>query len=146
MNVEHYAEKGRSGGGTMTYIINFICVFHLLIWNKLTNLNKINSLLLGSFSVGVFFWNIFLNIDSTLSLRFSSFFMLGVILLVPQYKYAFKLEYRQFARQISLLFFLLVYIAYFYVNINGYLQNKERMSNLPYQTIFYHTDYSNYIY
>lgn len=146
MNIENYAEKARDGGGTMTYILNFLCVFHLIIWNKLSPLNKNNHIYLGAFSVGVFFWNIFLHVDSTLSLRFSSFFMIFIIFLVPQYKYAFHVKYRKMISQLSLSFFILVFIAYFYININGYMQNRERMSNLPYQTIFYHRDYSNYLY
>lgn len=144
--VENYAEYARSEGGTMTYIINGLCVFQFLIWNKLTKLNPDNGRYLALFSIGGCIWNIFLPIDSTLALRLSSFFQIFIIFLVPQYKYLFKTKNLRFVSLCSYGFFFLLFLSYFVINANAYLKQPERMSNLPYQTIFYHKDYSNYVY
>lgn len=145
--VENYAEYARSEGGMMTYIINGLCIFHFVIWNKLVKLNSDNGKFLSLFSIGGCIWNIFLPVDSTIALRLSSFFQIFIIFLVPQYKYIFKaIEKRKFVSLCSYGFFLVLFLSYFIINANAYLKKPERMSNLPYQTIFYHKDYSNYLY
>lgn len=144
--VEHYAETARSEGGTMTFIINGLCIFHFFVWKKLARLNPTNEKYLVFFSIGGCLWNIFLPIDSTLALRLSSFFQIFIIFLVPQYKYAVSSVYKKTAAICSYGFFVLLFAAYFYINVASYLQKPDRMSNLPYQTIFFHKDYSNYVY
>jgi len=144
--VEHYAEFARDEGGTMTYIINCLCVFHFFVWKKLSRLNPANEKYLVFFSIGGCIWNIFLPIDSTLALRLSSFFQIFIIFLVPQYKYTVSLAYKRTVALCSYGFFVLLFASYFYINVSSYLKKPDRMSNLPYQTIFYHKDYSNYIY
>lgn len=145
-NVEHYADTARSGGGTMTYIVNAIAIFNFVIWKKLEETNHINSKFLTLSCAGVCLWNVFLHVDSTIALRLGSFFLIYIIFLVPQYKYAFKIKYRKLASVCVYGFFLVLFMSSFYLSISSYLKNSERMGNLPYQTIFFHTDYSNYIY
>lgn len=144
--LEHYAEQARSGGGSMTYIINALCVFNFIIWGRLTKLNPINSMYLAMFNLGGCLWNIFLPVDSTIALRLSSFFQIFIIFIVPQYKYVVRPKFRQITGLCSYSFFIFLFLSYFYINVNAYLSKPERMSCIPYQTVFFHTDYSNYGY
>ena len=145
-DVERYAEHGRSEGGMMTYIINGLTIVNFAFWNKLVTFDKRNSIYLSLFNVGTFIWNVFLGVDSTIALRLSSFLQIFIILLVPCYAKACELKYRKFVRVSSYYFFFFFFVSSFVINIYAYLQKPDRMSNLPYQTIFYYTDYTNYVY
>lgn len=145
-NVEHYANAGRSEGGSMTIIINFITIVNFLLWTKLESFDPANSKYLALFSLGTILWNIFLGVDSTIALRLSSFFHIFIILLVPQYYYVVSEQYSMWIQRGVYSFFVLLFASYFAINIRSYLSNPERMSNIPYQTIFWHRDYSNYLY
>ena len=145
-DVERYAEHARSEGGTMTYIINGLNIYNFIVWDRMCKMSKLNSKYLLFTNFGCCIWNIFLPIDSTLALRLSSFFVIYIIFLVPQYKYLYSFNSRKFVGHCSYCFFLLLFISYFLININAYLKKPDKMSNLPYQTIFYHKDYSNYVF
>ena len=145
-DVEKYTEVGRAEGGTMNYIVNGLNIINFLLWSQLSAKDKNNSLYLCLFNIGVCLWNAFLAIDSTISLRLSSFFMIFIIFLVPQYKTIFVGKNQLFVNRMVYLFFLILFSSYFYINVSAYLDNPERMSNIPYQTVFYHTDYDNYVY
>lgn len=145
-DVEHYADAARSGGGTMTYVINALAIFNFIIWKKLEGVNPDNCKYLTLFCAGACLWNVFLSVDSTIALRLGSFFMIYIIFLVPQYKYAFENNHRRLVSTCSYCFFLFLFMSYFYINVSSYLKTPDRMSTLPYQTIFIHTDYSNYMY
>lgn len=145
-SVEGYLEFGRQEGGTMTLIVNFLTIFHFFIWDKMVKFNSDNLKKLCCFNVGACLWNIMLPIDSTLALRLSTFFLMFLIFIVPQYKYIFSVRYRKLVGLMSYSFFVVLFLSYFLINISAYLKVPERMSNLPYQTIFFHKDYSNYLY
>lgn len=145
-NIEHYASTGRSEGGSMTFIINFITIVNFVLWHRLENVDSVNSKYLAYFNLGTIMWNVFIGVDSTIALRLSSFFQIFIILLVPQYCYAVNERYSMWVNRGAYSFFLLLFASYFYINISSYLSNPERMSNLPYQTIFWHKDYNNYQY
>lgn len=144
--VERYTDYAKSGGGSMTYIINGICVFNLVFWNRMISYNSDNFRYLTLYNIGGCIWNIFLPLDSTLALRLSSYFLIFIIFICPQYKYAFSIKHRNMVNYYSLSFFFILFLSYFIINANAYLQKPERMSNVPYQTIFYFKDYSNYKY
>lgn len=144
--VEHYAEYARSEGGSMKYILNFLCIYNFILWNKMIKFNPDNRRFLTLFTLGGCIWNLFLPIDSTLALRLSSYFLIFIIFLVPQYKYVFPKKDKHFVNYCSYSFFLVLFLSYFVINANAYLKRPERMSNIPYQTIFYYRDYSNYMY
>lgn len=145
-NVEDYADVARSGGRTMTYIVNAITIFNFAIWRKLEEIDHINCKFLTLYCAGACLWNVFLPVDSTIALRLGSFFIIYIIFLAPQYMYAFGNKNRQLVSMFSYYFFLILFVSYFYINVSSYLKTPDRMSNLPYQTVFFHTDYSNYIY
>lgn len=145
-DVEKYSEVGRSEGGSMKLIVNAINIVNFILWGFLSKLNNKNALYLGFFNVGVCLWNAFIGIDSTISLRLSSFFMIFIIFIAPQYKESIPQSYKLLVGRITFLFFVALFASYFAINVRAYLENPERMSNIPYQTIFYHTDYDNYVY
>lgn len=144
--VEHYADTARSEGGTMTFIVNGLCIFNFFVWNNMVKPNRLNGKLLTFVNIGGCLWNIFLPVDSTLALRFSSFFLIFIIFIVPQYKCLCHKRVKAFVNYCSMCFFVVLYLSYFIINANAYLNKPERMSNLPYQTIFLHKDYTNYLY
>jgi hypothetical protein len=145
-SVLHYADTGGSGGGSMTIIINFIAIVNFLLWQRLEEVDSRNGIYLAFFNLGTIFWNVFIGVDSTIALRMASFFQIFIILLVPQYCYAFSERYSAWVNRAAYSFFLLLFASYFFINVNAYLKDPDRMSNLPYQTIFWHKDYSNYVY
>ena len=145
-NIEHYADAGASGGGSMTIIVNFIAVINFLLWKRLVKLDSANTNYLAFFNLGTILWNVFIGVDSTIALRLSSFFQIFIILLVPQYCYAVDDRYSKWVHRGAYSFFLLLFVSYFVINIRSYLSDPDRMSNIPYQTVFYHKDYSNYLY
>lgn len=145
-SVLHYADTGGSGGGSMTIIINFIAIVNFLLWQRLEEVDSRNGIYLAFFNLGTIFWNVFIGVDSTIALRMASFFQIFIILLVPQYCYAFSERYSAWVNRAAYSFFLLLFASYFFINVNAYLKDPDRMSNLPYQTIFSHKDYSNYVY
>lgn len=143
--IEHYAEASATGGGLMTYIINAIAIINFLFWRRLVEYDPRNSVYLGLVNVGVFMWNLFLIVDSTIALRLSSFFVLFDIFLIPQYGQVVSEKLSVFVDRSVYIFFLLLFMSSFVVSIRSY-DGTDRMSNLPYQTVFYHTDYYNYLY
>ena len=145
-SVVHYADEGRSGGGSMTIIINFIAIVNLLLWKRLEEVDSRNAIYLAFFNIGTMFWNVFIGVDSTIALRMASYFQIFIILLVPQYCYAVNERYSTWVNRGAYSFFLLLFATYFFINVSSYLKEPDRMSNLPYQTIFWHKDYTNYIY
>ena len=146
-NAEHYiVDKNTSGGGTMTIIMNTMAIVHFLLWNRLSAIDKKYQFLLGLFNVGVCVWNVFLPLDSTIASRLGIFFVQVMLFLVPAYSLAVRRKYALLVRQLSICFFVVLFISYFYINVSGYKKDpSSRMSSIPYQTIIYHKDYSNYI-
>ena len=145
-SAERYIDiKTTSGGGTMTLVLNLIAILNIIWWNRIARRGGRYKYLLGVYNVGICIWNIFLRIDFTLASRLSTFFIQSLIILVPTYSIAVRRKYSRLVRQLSLGFFIVLYLSYFYINITGYQRDpSNRMSTIPYQTIFYHKDYSNY--
>lgn len=102
-------------------------------------------LLLNIVNCGVVLWNLFA-FEGTLRLRLSSYFLIFSIILLPNYFYLWGKKYYQLSRQVVTSFFIILFIASFYINISNYIKRNDRMSYFPYQTIFYYKDYMNYLY
>lgn len=144
---EHYIDvKQTEGGRTMTYIINGLNILNLIFWKRLSSQGKNLPFLLGLFNVGACVSNIFLSLDSTIANRLSLFFIQTIILIIPYYQFIVNKRNRVRVKIYSLTFFIILFISYFYINITAYLKNpSDRMSCIPYQTVFNHKDYSNYV-
>ena len=130
--------------GLMSIIVFFIGFINLLFWKKLISINNQNSDYLRLINLGVFFWGLF-SFNVTLSLRISSYFLIFILLLVPSFIPLFKKKVA--ARSMIILFLSVYFASSFYVNIKGYTPSpSDRISYLPYQTVFYYKDYQNYKY
>ena len=141
---EHYMnDKHATDGGSMTIIINVLAISNLLLWSKISKLGKKYSQYLSMCNIGACLWNIFLPIDSNMANRFCVTFMGPIILLVPAYELGVSIRYRILVRHLIYSFFLLLFISYFYINVDGFIKKGGRMSDIPYQTIFFHIDYYN---
>lgn len=144
VKISNYALNGKVGAGdTMAILINCLGIFSLFYWKTLEKLGPYNYLWLLYCMFGVIFWNCF-GFEGTLRLRISSFFLVYLILLLPSFKYVFKRISPSQMKSILTLFLLVVYMASFYININGHLKDLSKMSFLPYQTVFTKVEYTQY--
>lgn len=144
IKISNYAINGKVGAGaTMAILINCIGVLSLVYWKRLEKLGRYNYLWLVYVMFGVIFWNCF-GFEGTLRLRISSFFLIYLILLLPSFKYVFKRISHIQMKGILTLFLLVVFMASFYININGHLKDLSKMSFLPYQTVLNRVEYTQY--
>ncbi len=144
LKISNYAINGKIGAGaTMAILINCLGILSLFYWKRLEKLGSYNYLWLLYGMFGVIFWNCF-GFEGTLRLRISSFFLVYFILLLPSFKYVFKRISPINMKSMLTLFLLVVFIASFYININGHLNDLSKMSFLPYQTVFSKVEYMQY--
>lgn len=141
-----YVDGKSSGGGMMKWAINFIGLFFLLQWDRISIKRKENAKLLTIVIVGVSLWNLFYGINNTLAIRFSVSYMLFLILLVPELLYCYERISRKMIMTMIITFFFMFSASSFYINIVGNLANNGKMSQLPYLTIFNPIDYNNIVY
>lgn len=144
-NAQHYIDTAsdRSGGGLMTFIVNGICILNFVFWNKLKETHAMERVFLCSYTVGACLWNIFLPVDIVLASRFCTFFTLSLILIIPAYMLIFEDKYQGITKRIIFSFFILLFTSHFYINVSSYLEHPDKMSTVPYQTVFWYTDYNN---
>ena len=143
--VNFYIENlASSGGGKLQYINDAIALFNFVCWDKLEAVSKNNKYYLAFYNIGVCLWNVFLPLDSTIAMRLGMFYMFFLILLAPSYQLIFEEKYRLLARQLTIVFFVLFVSASFFIVTRA--PRGDHLSYLPYQTIFYKTDYANYLY
>ena len=139
--LEHYSEDVESGGQTITFVINFICIVMLFFWDKIKKYDNSSPLYLRLAIVGVCIWNIFMPLNSHMADRFSTFFFIYFIILFPSLVYSFR---NQVIRKLSVTFFILIFLSTFVISINAFVNgNSDKMSSIPYQLFFIHTNYSN---
>jgi len=134
-----YLDADQEGGRFLWLLINVVCVINFTSWRKLVSLDPRNMDYLMLFATGACIYNLFIGIDKTLALRLSNFYCLFFILLIPHYKSVVR-KYKMPSRVIYYALISL-FAFYFYNVIVG--SNGEKISFLPYQTIFHHIDYLN---
>jgi len=144
-DVQRYIEGGadRSGGGVMTIIVNGICIFNFLIWNRLKKTTAQYKAYLCSYCLGACLWNVFLPADYIIAGRFFSFYALPLVLIIPLYIHSTKPKHIALVKRGIVSFFILFFTSHFYLSIRAYIDHPSRMSTVPYQTIFWYTDYRN---
>lgn len=141
-NLQNYAAMSRSQGQFMLYIIAFYNIINLLFWDKLRRKNDRNIYYLNIINIGSCIW-FMLSFDHTLSLRIATFFLFFHILLLPEYFYLFRKKYQPIINTGVLLFFIAVYTFGFVNVIVATRKDNSKISNVPYQTIFFGKRYSN---
>lgn len=128
--------------GMMSIAVFAIGLFNLLCWNRLIKLSSENEKYMLLYNIGIFCWGLF-SFNKTLSLRISSYFLIFVIFLIPMYIFMFKNKRK--SSSVVYLFLSLYFLSSFLINIRGYNASLyNRVSYLPYQTIFNQKDYQNY--
>lgn len=142
--VTSYVLKGDLGAGdTMMILLNFIGLINLIFWNKLKAVDNRNILWLNIVNWGIVLWNVF-GFEGTLRLRLSLFFLIFMIILLPSYIYIVGSRYQKLVKEVICLFFLLIFSSSFYINIESHLRTGDKISFLPYQSVFYNVRYSLY--
>ena len=142
-SADDYMNRESEGGGTMTFIVNGLCIINLLLWPKISKCGSNASKLLAMYCVGTSFWNVFLIFNITLASRLYLLFAYTIILIAPYYYLSFAFQKRSLALRIVKMFFILLFCSYFYINVSSFLRQPSKMSNIPYQTIFWGQDFSN---
>lgn len=132
-------ENENSGGVIMNILVNAIGLFHLFNWDKISKYSSINKVYLSYINIGVCLWNLFLPISQTIALRFSTFFLIYLILLWPSFSYIFK---GAFIRRRIMVGVLLIFSSSFILSLySRYINNsKSHMANIPYQVFFLNPD------
>ncbi len=139
-----YLAYSTEQGRFMKYILFFIGGINLLFEKRLIANNPYNKQFVKFFNVGLLIWSVF-SFDHTLSLRLASFFLLFEILIVPSYISILGINNKKITKSIVYVFFTLYLASSFIVNIVSYTPGwGNKISFLPYQTIFHHKDYINY--
>lgn len=143
--LEVYSEGLMEQGRFVKFIWFLIGFINLIIVRKVSQPKTLCFVCFSLYNIGLLLWSVF-SFDHTLSLRFSTFFFLYIILLAPYYL-LIKPSLILSMRTLILIFFTIFCSLSFYVNIVGYNnsnRNYNKISFLPYQTIFSYTKYSNY--
>lgn len=132
-------ENESKGGAIMTILVNIIGVFNLLNWEKLSSFSKSNVIYLTYINFGIILWNLFLPINQTTALRFSTFFMLYLILLLPSFPIVFN---SKFSRKMIMNFILLLFASSFFLALKSRFFDNEKghIANIPYQVFFLDPD------
>ena len=78
--------------------------------------------------------------DGTTSLSFGIFMAEEGI--TPPTKMG-QIKYQGITKRIIFSFFILLFTSHFYINVSSYLEHPDKMSTVPYQTVFWYTDYNN---
>lgn len=132
-------EGENSGGSIMNILINAIGLFHLFYWDKISKYADINKVYLSYVNIGVCLWNLFLPISQTTALRFSTFFLIYLILLWPSFIYVFR---GLFTKRRIMIAVLLIFSSSFILSLYArYINNdKQHMGNIPYQIFFLNPD------
>lgn len=128
------------GGGTYTILVNALCLLSLVSWKKVMALKSENEGLLRLFLFGICIWNV-LGFDFVTRSRMSLYFVLPLLLLVPEITAVVKVGAFK-SRKLAIVFFFAVFISAFIINIRANLTEKTKISYLPYQVFFLdHVDY-----
>lgn len=137
-----YAESAKEVG-SLKYLMMILIVLNYYAWDKLKS-NKFALYLLKIESIGLSLFFLFI-IDDTLSMRISSYFLYAMILLLPLQLYTFKVSVN-LAKKMMVFFFISLIAFQWFLVVGNFEKTGERMSVIPYQTIFYKVDYKNYVY
>lgn len=140
-----YSSETESGG-MMTIVLFSIGLVNLIFWKKLVEFKPINILYLLHYNLGLLLWGL-LSFNNTLSLRVGTFFLLFIIFIVPSYILIFERKNKLISSIVLYSFLSIFFASSFVINIANYKPSfYDRLSTLPYQTIFYNKDYQNYKY
>lgn len=134
-----YVDAKQQGGQIFTYLLNLICLVVLLLWDRLKMLKEGNDGLLRLIIVGGCIWNL-LAFDFVTRSRLSMYFLLPLLLIIPEFKEIIEVKGLQIRRVLIYVLFA-IFSSSFFINIKANLDNGTKISYLPYQTFISHVDY-----
>ena len=163
--LKEYMNRPDEAGRKMFYLINLFGVFCLMFWDNYrkkfcalkkrkyffsTSLKKyldqdMSVVYLNLVCLGVCIFNIFINLNSTLAWRFSTFFLIFIIVLLPSFYLIVSRGLRKYITVVMLSVFFIFYCLSLYVNAKGVVPGVQN-AMFPYQTIFHYTKYKDYFY
>lgn len=139
--LEHYIDDMASAGTTITFLINGLGLLAIIFWKRIERYQIYGPFFLRLFIAGICFWNLFLPLNSVIGERFSTYFLLSYIVLFASLAVSFR---KKSVRLCVVAMSTLLFASSFYLSVSGFNAGKTiKMSNMPYQTIFFHKNYSN---
>lgn len=141
-NVDYYFIYNQDQGKSIKYVLFLIGFFNLFFFQKLVKKDRNSNVYIYLYNIGLLLWGLF-SFDHTLSLRLSTYFLLFFVLLGPTYC---DIVFIRMKLNVFFIAFLSMFLASsFFVNINAYIAGiSDKISFLPYQTIFDFTVFFNF--
>lgn len=125
------------GSGPYKYVFYIINMTFLIFWDKIVKVDIRNRFFLQLVNIGVCIWTAF-SFQSTLSLRFSLFFTIWMIVLVPALIDTFSVRNQKLVKQLVMLSFAGLFFLNLYILATAYNKNLiEQASFLPYKIFFF---------
>lgn len=136
-NVTYYIVNKTDGNGkTYQYLIYAINIIFIIYWDRLVKSNPLNKFWLNLVNVGACFWIVF-SFQSTLSFRFSLFFIVYLIILVPALINSFSEKYRKLVKQGTMIMLAMLFFLNLYILASAYNEGEiAQASFLPYKVFF----------
>lgn len=139
--IEHYANDIEGGGNSINLLINIINIVLLIFWNRIIAVRKNDETYLRFTNFGACIWNVFFPLSNHMAERFSTFFFIYLIIVVPSLIYSFK---KKITKELTMCVMVLIFASSFVLSIKAFVNGTSvNMSNLPYQVIFFHENYKN---
>lgn len=137
---EYYLQGENPGFNTMQYLLYFIFVANILFFNKLIKDNSRNKVYINLFTIGVAIYGLF-TIEPITAIRFSTFFFMFEIMLIPSYKniIAQFVASKPFANGAIICLMFALQMTLINIYINAYNTGvMERPVYVPYKTWLNH--------
>ena len=138
--VEYYLlhAENFSGGALYRIIVNLVAILNLIYWNKLVDTNSTNRYYQVIVNIGALIYNLTIGVSPVFATRLFSYCWYFLILLLPSYPIATNFK---ISRKMILSFCAALFVFTFLMQYRNFVNEGIRMSNIPYQLFFYHTDY-----
>lgn len=132
--LEYYTDADYGGGAMIHYCFFVLSLIGILFYKRIAN-NENAKIYLTMVTVGYFISMLF-QASSTFSSRFSRFFYIFCILLIPEYLSLFPKHIRTIAKEVIVC--VLIALLLYQLSINNYTgYTLERISTYwPYHTVF----------
>lgn len=137
---EYYLQGDNPGFNTMQYVIYGILLLNIIFYKRLIEDNENNKLLINLYTLGVILYHSF-SIEPITAIRFSTFFFMFEILLIPSFKnvIARMFQSKPLANGLITVLMFSLQLTIIYIYIRAYNSGiMERPVYVPYETWINH--------
>lgn len=132
--IQMYISHEEAKPQLITYLYYSFGIINLIFYNKLLRLNSENGILITIVNIGLILLNIF-SFEPITSLRVSAFFILFLVLIIPQYPFIFDKRSAKIIDAVLVFVFLAISFIYLGIYVQAYNNNiLEKVSFMPYKS------------